>query len=62
MISDEQVVIFGSFIYLIGICRCFKINPGFLLYLLFKVSLSNLSPNSSYFLRTVPFSIMLIYV
>ena len=43
MISEfEQVVIFGSFIYLIGICRCFKINPGFLLYLLFKVSLSNL--------------------
>lgn len=38
----QQVVLFGSFIYLIGICRYFKINPGFLLYLLFKVSLSNL--------------------
>ena len=38
----QQVVLFGSFIYLSGICRCFKIHPGLLLYLLFKVSLSNL--------------------
>lgn len=32
----EQVVIFGGFIYHIGICECFKINQGFLLHLLFK--------------------------